>query len=206
MSTVSGKGIRKNTELNKTLLVFNVEYSGAPINIDAPVTDLDNWPRIIALSFFYYDGIGRPLTCGNFIIQPINFEISDNNISNPSINQEIALHHGIELKKALRIFHELLQKSYYVVSHNLSINEKIIGAELLRAGMGYSLYGKNPICLMESMIDFCALEENGILRKPTLSELYYSLFEYFATYNNSPIDYVQALARCFWEIKKRDMI
>jgi hypothetical protein len=206
MSVVSGKEIRKQKELYKTLLVFNTSYVGIPNNIEAPVTDLDNWPRLVQLTFSYYDGIGRLITSGDFVINPDGFDLHNKQISSSSITQEIAETHGVQIRNVLTLFHQLIQKAHYIVSHNLLLNEKIVGAELLRAGIGYSFWGKQVLCTMESMIDFCSIECDGRIKKPDLMELHYSLFGNYAVYHNDSSEYVRTIAKCFWEIKKRDMI
>jgi len=57
----------------------------------------------------------------------------------------------------LRDFQAVLNQAEYLVAHNMSFDEKIIGAEFLRNKMQDSLPAKRKICTMQSATDYCAL-------------------------------------------------
>lgn len=70
-------------------LFFDTETTGLPKNWKAPVTDLNNWPRLVQLA---YDSNGNKISGGDFIIKPEGFSI-------PTESSRI---HGISTERALR--------------------------------------------------------------------------------------------------------
>lgn len=42
-------------------LFFDTETTGLPKNWKAPVTDLNNWPRLVQLVYLYYDDNGNKI-------------------------------------------------------------------------------------------------------------------------------------------------
>ena len=56
-------------------LFFDTETTGLPRNWKAPVSDLNNWPRLVQLAFLYYDNNGNKISSGDFIIKPEGFTI-----------------------------------------------------------------------------------------------------------------------------------
>ncbi len=56
-------------------LFFDTETTGLPQNWKAPVTDLNNWPRMIQIAWILCDDKGNRIESDDFIIKPENFEI-----------------------------------------------------------------------------------------------------------------------------------
>ena len=56
-------------------LIFDTETTGIPHNKTAPITDLDNWPRVVQLAWQLHDQKGRLLSQHNYIIKPEGFDI-----------------------------------------------------------------------------------------------------------------------------------
>ena len=84
----------------------------------------------------------------------------------------------------------------------MSFDEKIVGAEFLRAGMRNPLPAKRKICTMESTTSFCAIPGPYGYKWPKLSELHYKLFRTgFEEAHNAAVD-INATAKCFWELKR----
>ena len=42
-------------------LFFDTETTGLPKNWKAPITDLENWPRLVQLAWLVYDNIGNKI-------------------------------------------------------------------------------------------------------------------------------------------------
>ena len=51
-------------------LFFDTETTGLPRNWKAPVTDLDNWPRMVQIAWILTDGEGEQLDIADYIIKP----------------------------------------------------------------------------------------------------------------------------------------
>ena len=100
----------------------------------------------------------------------------------------------------------MVKDTDFLVAHNISFDEKIIGAEFLRNGMPNILVSKRTICTKEISTNFCAIPNiNGRtdFKWPKLAELHKKLFnEDFEDSHNAQAD-VEATAKCFWEMKKR---
>ncbi len=187
-------------------LFFDTETTGLPKNWKAPVTDLNNWPRLVQLAFLYYNKEGIKLDGGNFIIKPEGYSISKESSNIHRITNERAISEGVSLKSVLEIFQPYISQSEFLVAHNISFDEKIIGAEFLRINMDSGLNGKKKICTMEKATNYCKLEGPYGYKWPKLSELHYKLFNIvFEESHNAEVD-IHATAKCFWELKKLGLI
>jgi DNA polymerase III epsilon subunit-like protein len=184
-------------------LFFDTETTGLPRNWKAPVTDVNNWPRLVQLAFLLYDNSGVKISSGDFIIKPNGFFIPADASRIHGITTERALKEGQDIIFVLQQFNQLIQQADYLVAHNMSFDEKNVGAEFLRNGMLNTIVGKRKICTMEKTTNFCAIPGYyGDYKWPKLSELYYKLFKTnFEEAHNAATD-VQATAKCFWELKR----
>lgn len=187
-------------------LFFDTETNGLPRNWRAPLSDLNNWPRLVQLAWQLYDGQGNLLGAGDRIIRPEGFTIPVQASSIHGITTERALREGIALTDALGEFRDQLAGAQYLVAHNMSFDEKIVGAEFLRTTRNNPLEGRRKLCTMERTTDFCAIPGNYGYKWPKLSELHVRLFgEDFEEAHNAAAD-IGATAKCFWELKRRGIL
>ena len=56
-------------------LFFDTETTGLPKRWNAPVTDLENWPRLVQLAWIMYDDRGNMLESRDVIVKPEGFTI-----------------------------------------------------------------------------------------------------------------------------------
>jgi len=187
-------------------LFFDTETNGLPKNWKAPVTQLNNWPRLVQLAFLVYDDNGNETAQADFIIKPDGFSIPNELAKIHGISTERAIAEGVPIDKVLDVFLEHLSEAETVVAHNLSFDEKILGSELLRAGHQNLLLQKKRICTMESSTNFCKIPGKYGFKWPKLSELHIKLFGVdFEEAHNATAD-ISATAKCFWEMKNRGLI
>jgi DNA polymerase-3 subunit epsilon len=187
-------------------LFFDTETTGLPKNWKAPISDLDNWPRLVQLAFLYYDNTGKLISGGDFIIKPQGFTIPTSASRIHGISTKKALSEGQPLLSVLQHFNSLVDEASCLVAHNMSFDEKIVGAEFLRKGMQNSINSKNKVCTMEKSTIFCAIEGHYGYKWPKLSELHYKLFKTgFEEAHNAAAD-ISATAKCFWELKRIGII
>ncbi|HAP63120.1 MAG TPA: 3'-5' exonuclease, partial [Cytophagales bacterium] len=59
-------------------LIFDTETTGLPKNYNAPLTDFDNWPRLVQLAWQLHGPNGELISAGNHIVKPEGFEIPFN--------------------------------------------------------------------------------------------------------------------------------
>jgi len=57
------------------ILFFDTETTGLPQNYNAPVSDSNNWPRLVQLAFIKCDWEGNIISQSDFIIKPDGFTI-----------------------------------------------------------------------------------------------------------------------------------
>ncbi len=183
-------------------LFFDTETTGLPRNWKAPVSDVNNWPRLVQLAYLYYDNDGQRISDGDFIIRPEGFTIPSDASRVHRITTDKALNEGESLQSVLEQFNTLINEAEILVAHNMSFDEKILGAEFLRSGMHNPIPGKRKICTMQSTTDFCAINGPYGYKWPKLSELHYKLFSsYFEEAHDASVD-IKATAKCFWELKR----
>lgn len=189
-------------------LFFDTETTGLPRDWNAPVERLDNWPRIVQIAWLIYDLEGKKLSEKQFIIKPEGFIIPEESSKVHGITTEQALAEGVDLAGVLQDFSNDLSRSNFLVAHNLSFDEKIVGAEFLRKQVGNSLHELNKICTMISTVDFCQIPSTTSTgyKWPRLSELHFKLFgEDFQDAHDAMVD-TSACAKCFFELKNKGVI
>ena len=187
-------------------LFFDTETNGLPKNWKAPVTNLNNWPRMIQIGWIFCDEEGNRITQDDFIIKPKGFTIPKEVEKIHGISTEKANSEGIELENVLTKFNELVNKSNYLIAHNISFDEKIVGAELLRIALKSSFQQKKKLCTMQSSTNYCKIPGYYGYKWPKLSELHIKLFgKDFEGAHNAFAD-IDATEKCFWEMRKIGLI
>jgi DNA polymerase-3 subunit epsilon len=198
--------LTKTTNLKIMYLFFDTETTGLPKNYKAPVTDLNNWPRLVQLAWLFYDENGNKLTENDFIIKPEGFTIPVEASRIHGISTERANKEGISLSFVLQEFQYIIDQAEFLVAHNMSFDEKILGAEYLRCNMANPVPTRKQICTMQATTNFCAINGPYGYKWPKLSELHYKLFRAgFDEAHNAAVD-INATAKCFWELKRLNKI
>ncbi|MBN2215149.1 MAG: DNA polymerase III subunit alpha [Bacteroidales bacterium] len=186
-------------------VIFDTETTGLPQDYDAPVSDSDNWPRMVQLAWEVHDIKGKLLNAEDYIIKPEEYTIPFSAEKVHGISTDRALAEGYDLKFVLGKFNEALGKSSVVIGHNIDFDLKIVGAEYYRTGMENKILRLRHICTKETTTDFCAIPggKGGKYKWPTLTELYKKLFnEDFEEAHSASAD-VAATARCFLELIRK---
>ncbi len=189
-------------------LVFDTETTGLPLNYRAPISDFNNWPRMVQIAWQIHDIKGDLIEVKNYIIKPDGFTIPYNSEKIHGISTELALSKGIPLEEVLSLFSDALKQAKYIVGHNISFDNNIVGCEFLRSNMSNVLENKISIDTKEESTEFCQLPggRGGKFKWPNLSELYNKLFgESFAEAHNASAD-VEATTRCFLELVRLNII
>ncbi|RLD89514.1 MAG: DNA polymerase III subunit alpha, partial [Bacteroidetes bacterium] len=189
-------------------LIFDTETTGLPRNYNAPLTDFDNWPRVIQLAWQVHDEQGDLVEVQNFIIKPDGFEIPRGSEKIHGISTERALKEGLPLAEVLQLFNKSLSTVKSIAGHNVEFDISVTGAEFLRAGIETNFHRLNVIDTKSLSTQYCALPggRGGKYKWPTLGELHHKLFgEDFDAAHNASAD-VQATARCFLELIRLGII
>ena len=190
-------------------LIFDTETTGLPKNYNAPLTDFDNWPRMVQLAWQIHDDKGRFVENHNYIIQPEGFEIPIDAKMVHHISTKYAMEHGRPLNEVLDIFLQSAAKATRLVGHNIDFDLCILGCEFLRKK------GENPLpnwkkvdTCTEKTAEFCQLPggKGGKFKLPKLGEFHQILFgEQFGDAHNAAAD-VEATARVFLELIRRGVL
>jgi DNA polymerase III subunit alpha len=184
-------------------LIFDTETTGLPRDKNAPLTDFDNWPRVVQLAWQLHGPKGELLSVENFIIRPDGFTIPFNAAKIHGITTEFAMQNGIPLIKVLEIFNRDLEKASYIVGHNLDFDRSILASEYLRIGFSTHLLERSQLdTCTELTANLCQLPggRGGKFKFPSLEELHHKLFsEGFGDAHNASAD-VEATARIFLEL------
>lgn len=194
--------INNSANSSKNYLFFDTETTGFPKNWNAPVTDLDNWPRLVQLAYMLYDSKGNLILSNECIIKPEGFTIPISASNIHRVSTERAFKEGQPITSVLNEFNDLIKKADYLVAHNMSFDEKIIGSELLRNGFKDSTQNKDKICTKLKSTRFCAIKGSYGYKWPKLSELHYKLFGFDFEGSHDALSDVSATAKCFWELRR----
>lgn len=190
-------------------LFFDVETNGLPKRWNAPLTDVDNWPRVVQIAWLQCDTAGKEISRKSYIIKPQGFTIPPEAVKVHGITTERAMLEGVPLNMALREFGEAACRSETLVAHNLGFDARIVRVEFLRNEMTYNLFEINKVCTMHGSTDFCRIPGYSAYKGykwPTLAELHWKLFATeFKNAHDAAAD-VAACAKCFFELRRRNVL
>jgi DNA polymerase III subunit epsilon len=183
-------------------LFFDTETTGIPKNYKAPVSDLKNWPRMVQVAWLLTDESGAEISSAEHILKPNGYTIPADAARVHGITTEIAIECGVEIGSVLKLMATDIVDAKTLIAHNMAFDEKILGAEFLRAGFENYLDSKSRRCTMQAATDFCRLPGPYGFKWPTLNELHQKLFrESFSGAHQALVD-VRACAKCFFELRK----
>ena len=191
---------------DKLYIFFDTETTGVPRNYKAPTTNTDNWPRLVQLGWILMDDKGNKLAQHDYIIRPDGFEIPADAASVHGITTEKALEEGRDLAEVIDEFMADFDKATFIVGHNISFDQNIVGAELVRLNRPDVMTSKRTFCTMQAGTNFCKIPGKYGYKWPKLMELYVKLFGHdFEGAHNAMSD-IDATQECFWEMRKRGLI
>lgn len=194
-----------NTTMN--IIFFDTETSGLPKNYNAPATDVENWPRIIELSWSVCTEDGVPVAGKQHtvVIRPEGFEIPEAAAAIHGISQERAMQEGIELKAALESFLADLNSCGRMVAHNANFDFNVISCEVFRV-FGMTLPTIETVCTMKAATEFCAIPSKRGFKYPSLQELHTKLFGVPFNGAHSASADTDAAQRCYFALVEHGVI
>ncbi|MGY3054085.1 DNA polymerase-3 subunit alpha [Pedobacter sp. UYEF25] len=184
-------------------LIFDTETTGLPRNYNAPISDVENWPRCIQIAWQLHDEMGRLVAHESYLVKPKGFNIPYDAERIHGISTELAEESGIVIEEVLEKFQRILLKTKFIVGQNLGFDVNIMGAEFFRFGINQNL---TEIPLLDTCTEITAglLKlpggRGGRFKLPTLTELHQYLFGVpFNEAHNATAD-VEATSKCFFEL------
>jgi DNA polymerase III epsilon subunit-like protein len=141
----------------------------------------------------------------SYIIKPEGYRIPKRVIKIHGITMEKAIEQGVPLEHALHRFLRDTNFADVLVAHNIAYDYGVLRGELLRKKIPDFLDSYSKFCTMTSkqVLDYCkSFRANGSRQCPSLSELYFLLFnEKLDNAHDALID-TEACADCFFELKR----
>ncbi|MEQ9309990.1 MAG: DNA polymerase III subunit alpha [Balneolaceae bacterium] len=187
-------------------LIFDTETTGLPRDYSAPITDFDNWPRLVQLAWQLHDHTGKLLSSGNYIVKPEGFTIPFNSEKIHGISTKKAQKEGHDLEFVLKEFRKDMDKAYFLVGHNVSFDESVMGAEFLRKKIPSAIIDKPKIDTKDESTNYVAIPGGRGFKWPTLGELHHKLFNVgFEDAHDAAAD-VEATTRSFLELIRLGVI
>ena len=191
-------------------LVFDTETTGLPKKRRASKKDDANWPHIVQMSWLVCNiETGSIIAIKDYIVRLADhLSIPADSTRVHGITNEIMREKGVSIKEVLKDFWGDLQRSHYLVAHNLNFDKTISRIEMYRNGFP-NMYKKTnniEVCTMTDGAIICNITKinkwNNKLetKPPKLIELYQTLFHSTPqNLHNSLID-VFVCFRCFYKM------
>jgi len=182
-------------------LVFDTETTGLPRDWNAPLSDLDNWPRVVQVAWQLHAADGSLVEACDFLVQPDGFNIPFGAEDIHGISTELARTDGLPAAEVMAKLRDALARAEFMVGHNLKFDLNALGAEFLRLGWDESWITKPVLDTMTPQTAaLVGIPGRGGFKPAKLGELHAKLFgQAFAEAHNATAD-VEATARCFWEL------
>ncbi|MEN9292008.1 MAG: hypothetical protein RLZZ357_1852, partial [Bacteroidota bacterium] len=160
-------------------LIFDTETTGLPRDFNAPITDTDNWPRVVQLAWQLHDESGELISQKDFIIKPEGYNIPFESERVHGISTELAQALGEDLSEVLAQFNKDLSRANFMVGHNLKFDLNVLGAEYVRQGQDTPLVKPVLDTCTEKTALLCQIPggRGGRFKLPTLTELHEFLFQ-----------------------------
>jgi DNA polymerase III epsilon subunit-like protein len=192
--------------MSQFILFFDTETSGLPKDYKAPVTDLNNWPRLVQLGMIITDEDGGIITENEWLVRPpLDFMYDPQAVATHHITEARATVEGSDLVEVLRNFLGYASCCQTVVGHNVDFDIAIVSAEILRCGLVNTIETMPRFCTMKSTTDLIRLPSKyrGTFKYPKLEELYHFLFGKEMGAAHTALQDIQNTMSCYQELKRR---
>lgn len=164
--------------MDTIFLAFDTETTGLG-NFKAEPTH-ECQPDVVQLAAAIYDRHGCVYHELNILVQPQR-PVEPKAAEIHGISQEILDRCGISRRKALSMFHSMVQVSDVLVAHNLNFDSRILQCVYHREQVKNDLFmSKERFCTMLGSMDICKLPNPRFPRKykwPSLDEAYRHLVD-----------------------------
>lgn len=200
-------------------LVYDTETTGFP---KKDLKDPEN-PHITQLAWTLFSSEGKPFEWFDSLVKPDGWEMpsvqmfldkgktqeeADKRAKfwvDNGFTQEKSMKEGRPIKQVMETFHKALQRCEFIIAHNMNFDLAIVSIEMIRLGI-VSENKPKKICTMQQTTDLLQLPGPHGFKWPNLAELHNYLFQCgFDGAHNAQFD-VNACAKCFFELKKRNLL
>ena len=126
-------------------LIFDTETTGLPKRWDAPISDLNNWPRVVQLAWQLHDEDGSLVSNKTYVIKPVDFDIPFESEKVHGISTLLATQIGEKIQTVFSEFLKDLSYASYIVGHNLKFDINVVSSELYRLDIENQLLNKKVL-------------------------------------------------------------
>jgi DNA polymerase III epsilon subunit-like protein len=188
------------------ILILDTETTGKPINYNAPMKEVDNWPRVIQLAWMVCNESGEEIVRHVHLIKPDGWVIPKEEFwIKHGYSTERSEQEGVAIEYVLDQFVHDLNGCHTVVAHNLSFDYNVLGAELLRKKMRANAKPLK-ICTMVSSTDLLKIPGKYGYKYPNLTELHNHLFGRSFEGAHDAMNDVVACKDCFFELRTKGLV
>lgn len=187
-------------------LFFDTETTGKITDYKASFKEVDKFPRITQFAWQVYNSEGKLFKSFQSLVKPDGWEVPKeeffikNNMSTERCELE-----GRPIKPMLEQFLNELEGCKYLLAHNMNFDLPVTASEMYR--LWFQAKNKpQKICTMQSTTDICQLPGPYGFKWPSLQELHQFLFKCDFEGAHDASDDVTATAKCFFELKKRNLL
>ena len=112
---------------------------------------------MVQLGWILTDETGNEISSENEIINPKGFVIPADASRVHGITTEVALREGKPLEQVLQSFLKDTEGIKCFVGHNVSFDQKVVGAELYRLGIADTISTARSLDTMVAATDYCKI-------------------------------------------------
>lgn len=187
-------------------IFFDTETNGLPKNYKASMADVNNWPRVIQFAWITLDKDFKTFQENKFFIKPDGWVVPkeafwiEKGYSTERCEQE-----GTPMTIVLQALIKDINRSKYMVAHNIDFDHNVLGAEMIRYSVRADVKTQK-ICTMKLGTDICMIPGNYGYKWPKLEELHKFLFERDFIGDHDALSDCQATMKCFQEMTMRGLI
>lgn len=201
-------------------LIFDTETNGTPLNYKAPMSDVNNWPRIAQLGWQKRDVLEdvilkehQAMIFPDGWTIPTVEELTSVNAKDPhffernGMSTQRCKDEGQPIAEQLQLLIEQMNDCQLLVAHNIEFDVNVVGAEMIRLDMSAERKLVR-ICTMKSSTYYCKLPGGfrGQPKWPRLEELHRILFKKDFDGAHDALSDVRATGNCLIELIKRNVI
>ena len=183
------------------ILFFDTETTGLPANENAPISQLENWPRMVEFAGILADEKGG-LVRFSSLVKPDGFAIPEASTAIHGISTQRALDEGMRCTEVLSAFAAMVDEVDALCCHNAPFDVATVLAEALRYDFPVNL--KGVFCTKEQSADLCCIpSKSGGYKWPKLKELHEYCFGWEHENQHSAFADAEATMKCFFALRER---
>lgn len=190
--------------MNHHLLFIDTETTGLPKNWTSPISEEENWPHAVQVSWIIYDLNNKEVCRQNHYVQIGDIKINPVAMQIHGITPAFLKDNGQEPNDILRLLEaDLLKYKPWVIGHFIKLDYFVLGAAYYRLGLPNPLAVLPVFCTMQATKN---LVHNPWLQSLRLNDLYKALFHQDQPQSHNAMKDAEATAKCFYELLQRGEI